>query len=70
MNAHFQLVTALIQLISLFMTILVIYTLISVVKYIRWKKDSDIELHRKMDNLLEFLGKQSQNQGNYHDNHD
>ncbi|WP_420794156.1 DUF4083 family protein [Paenibacillus qinlingensis] len=45
------------QLISLLLIVLLIVALVSAIRYMRWKKKSDIEIGRKLETVIELLGK-------------
>ncbi|MFD0694968.1 DUF4083 family protein [Paenibacillus sp. GCM10027628] len=54
----FSLITALMQLISLITAVLLIATLISAIRYFSWKKKHDAEMGKKLDRVIELLGKE------------
>lgn len=46
------------QLISLILTILTAYVLISVINYISWKKRHDREIVEKLDHVIRLISKE------------
>ncbi|NQX63731.1 DUF4083 family protein [Paenibacillus qinlingensis] len=57
MGYSFSIITGLMQLISLLLIVLLIVALVSAIRYMRWKKKSDIEIGRKLETVIELLGK-------------
>ncbi|NQX66674.1 DUF4083 family protein [Paenibacillus alba] len=57
MGYSFSLITALMQVISLLLVILVIVALISGMRFMYWKKKNDVEMGKKLDKVIGLLGK-------------
>lgn len=55
MGYSFSIITALMQLISLLMVILLIAALVSGMRYFSWKKKHDVEMGKKLDEVIELL---------------
>ncbi|NEW08363.1 DUF4083 domain-containing protein [Paenibacillus sp. SYP-B3998] len=58
MEYSFSLTTAVMQLISLLMVILLFAALISGIRYFDWKRKHDVEMGKKLDRVIELLGKE------------
>jgi uncharacterized iron-regulated membrane protein len=58
MAYSFSIVAAVIQIISLLIVVLLIIVLISGIRYMYWKKKNDTELGKKIDKVIELLGKE------------
>lgn len=57
MSYSFSLITALMQVVSLLIAVLLIVALISGIRYFSWKKKHDVEMGTKLDKVIELLGK-------------
>ncbi|MEC0225898.1 DUF4083 family protein [Paenibacillus alba] len=57
MAYSFSVITGVMQLISLLLIVLLVVALISGIRYFDWKKKNDVEMGKKLDKVIELLGK-------------
>ncbi|MGG1555621.1 DUF4083 family protein [Paenibacillus ferrarius] len=57
MGYSFSLITGLMQLISFLLVLLLAAALISAIRYFDWKRKNDVEIGKKLDQVIELLGK-------------
>lgn len=57
MGFSFSVIAGLMQLISLLLVVLLVVALISGIRYFDWKKKHDVEMGKKLDKVIELLGK-------------
>ncbi|WP_144026640.1 DUF4083 family protein [Paenibacillus sp. FSL H7-0331] len=57
MSYSFSIITVLMQVISLLMVVLLVFALISGIRYFNWKKKNDVEIGKKLDKVIEMLSK-------------
>ncbi|MCR8633912.1 DUF4083 family protein [Paenibacillus radicis (ex Xue et al. 2023)] len=57
MGYSFSIMAAVMQLISLLLVVLLVVALISGIRYFSWKKKHDAQMGKKLDKVIELLGK-------------
>ncbi|TXK85746.1 DUF4083 family protein [Paenibacillus sp. N3.4] len=57
MGNSFWVISGVMQLISLLLVVLLVAALISAIRYFDWKRKNDVEMGKKLDKVIELLGK-------------